>query len=108
MVVPSTAFSGKEHGGTEMQATQTRSQARLSARRVAIAIALFAAAVVIALSTLYVATGRTSSSTHAKPAQVQVASGAAAGAPTVKTDTQDQSNLTPGNADRPGLRGHLP
>jgi len=44
-----------------MQATQTRSQARLSARRVAIAIALFAAAVVIALSTLYVATGRSSS-----------------------------------------------
>jgi hypothetical protein len=89
-----------------MQATQTRTQDRLSARRVAIAIALFAAAVVIALSTLYLAMGRTSSPAHAKSAQVQVASGAVAG---VKTDTQDQSNATSGdNAVRPGLRGQLP
>jgi hypothetical protein len=75
-----------------MQATQTKTQDRLSARRVAIAIALFAAAVVIALSTLYLAMGRTSSPAHAKSAQVQVASGAAAGV----------------NAVRPDLRGHLP
>ena len=88
-----------------MQATQTRTQDRLSARRAAIAIALFAAAVVIALSTLYLAVGRTSSPVNANSAQVQVASGAAAG---VKTDTQDQSNATSAdNAVRPGLRGHL-
>jgi hypothetical protein len=88
MVVPSTAQAAEEHGGTEMQATQTRSQDRPNARRAAIAIALFVAAVLITLSTLYFAMGRTSGAAHTASAHAQVVRGAAGA---VKTDTQDVS-----------------
>jgi hypothetical protein len=75
-----------------MQATQTRSQGRPSAHRAAIAIAFLVAVVLITLSTLYVATGRTSSSAKTTPAHAQVVGGSAAGAA----------------ADQPGLRHNGP
>jgi hypothetical protein len=109
MVVPSTAQAAAEHGGTEMQATQTRSQDRPNARRAAIAIALFVAAVLITLSTLYFAMGRTSSAAHTASAHAQVVRGGAGGA--VKTDTQDVStqDLSQGaNAGASGLRQNGP
>jgi hypothetical protein len=91
-----------------MQATQTRSQDRPNARRAAIAIALFVAAVLITLSTLYFAMGRPSSAVHTVSTPVQVARGAAGA---VKTDTQDVStqDLPQGaSAGASGLRQHGP
>jgi hypothetical protein len=102
MVVPSTAQAAAEHGGTEMQATQTRSQDRPNARRAAIAIALFVAAVLITLSTLYFAMGRTSGAVHTASTPVQVARGAAGA---VKTDTQDVSTQDLPQAASAGASG---
>jgi hypothetical protein len=111
MVVPSTAQAAAEHGGTEMQATQTRSQDRPNARRAAIAIALFVAAVLITLSTLYFAMGRTSSAVHTAPSRVQAVSGPAVGHSGVSADARDASvqHLPEGaNAGASGLRQNGP
>jgi hypothetical protein len=88
-----------------MQATQTRSQDRPSARRVAIAIALFVAAVLITLSTLYFAMGRTSSAVHTASTPVHVARGAAGA---VKTDTQDVPQAASAGASGLRQNGPLP
>jgi hypothetical protein len=69
-----------------MQATQTRSQGQASARRAAIAIVLLVAAVLITLSTVYLAKGRTSGAAHTASAQVQVARVAAGSWTTHKPD----------------------
>jgi hypothetical protein len=107
MVVPSTAQAAAEHGGTEMQATQTRSQGRPNARRAAIAIAFLVAAVLITLSTLYFATGRTSSAAHTASAQVHVARGGAAGHSGQSVDARDAS-AQGANAGESGLRQNGP
>jgi hypothetical protein len=88
-----------------MQATQTRSQGRAFGQRAIIAVAVLVAAVLITLSALYLATGRTASSAHTAPARVQSVSGQTAGHSGVSPDARDASRQDAGAS---GLRHNGP
>jgi hypothetical protein len=90
-----------------MQATQTRSQGRAYGQRAIIAIAFLVAAVLITLSTLYFAAGRTTSPAHAASSRVQAVSAPAVGHSGQSVDARDASKQG-ANAGQSGLRQHGP
>jgi hypothetical protein len=91
-----------------MQATQTRSQGRAFGQRAAIAVAFLVAAVLITLSTLYFATGRTASSAHTAPSRVQAVSGQTAGHSGMSIDARDASSSQDAGASALPHNGPLP
>jgi hypothetical protein len=82
-----------------MQATQTRSQGRAFGQRAIIAVAFLVAAVLITLSTLYFATGRTTSSAHTASSRVQAVSGQPVGHSGVSPDARDASRQAAGASE---------
>ena len=88
-----------------MQATQTRSQGRAFGQRAIIVVAFLTAAVLITLSTLYFATGRTTGSAHTASSRAQAVSAQTVGHSGVSVDARDASRQDAGAS---GLRTNGP